>query len=61
MNELIKKRRGKGIDPAMIYLPIRISKEASDFLNAYPNKSAKIREILASYIKQHGETNEKNI
>lgn len=45
--------------PAMVYLPVRISQEVADFFNAYPNKSAKIREVLASYVQQHGETNEK--
>jgi hypothetical protein len=43
----------------MVYLPIRISKEVSDFFSAYPNKSAKIREVLANYVQQNGETHEK--
>lgn len=59
MNETIKRGRGKGVKPAMVYLPVRISKEVSDFFNAYPNKSAKIREVLNSYVKQHGEIDEK--
>lgn len=59
MNETIKRGRGKGVKPAMVYLPVRISKEVSDFFSAYPNKSAKIREVLSSYVQQHGETNEK--
>jgi len=60
MNEVtIKRGRGKGMKPAMVYLPVRISQEVADFFNAYPNKSAKIREVLASYVQQHGETNEK--
>jgi uncharacterized membrane protein YwzB len=59
MNEPTKKGRGKGVRPAMVYLPVRISKEVSDFFNKYPNKSAKIREVLASYVQQHGETDEK--
>ena len=61
MNETVKRGRGKGVKPAMIYLPVRISKEVSDFFSAYPNKSAKIREVLESYVKQNGETNEKEI
>ena len=59
MNEPTKKGRGKGVRPAMVYLPVRISKEVADFFNKYPNKSAKIREVLGSYVQQHGETNEK--
>ena len=61
MNETIKRGRGKGVKPAMVYLPVRISKEVSEFFSAYPNKSAKIREVLESYVKQNGETNEKEI
>lgn len=61
MNETLKRGRGKGVKPAMVYLPVRISKEVSEFFSAYPNKSAKIREVLESYVKQNGETNEKEI
>lgn len=61
MNETVKRGRGKGVKPAMVYLPVRISKEVSEFFSAYPNKSAKIREVLESYVKQNGETNEKEI
>lgn len=59
MNELTKKGRGKGTKPAMVYLPVRINQEIAEFFNKYPNKSAKIREVLASYVQQHGEANEK--
>jgi hypothetical protein len=60
MNEVIQKKgRGKGTKPAMVYLPVRIDQEVAEFFNKYPNKSAKIREVLASYVQQHGETNEK--
>jgi uncharacterized membrane protein YwzB len=58
MNEPIKKGRGKGAKPAMVYLPVRISQEVAEFFNAYPNKSAKIREVLANYVQQNGEANE---
>lgn len=58
MTEPIKNGRGKGARLAMVYLPIRISQEVAEFFNAYPNKSAKIREVLASYIQQQGEANE---
>ena len=59
MNELTKKGRGKGTKPAMVYLPVRIDQEVAEFFNKYPNKSAKIREVLANYVQQHGEANEK--
>jgi hypothetical protein len=59
MNESTKKGRGKGTRPAMVYLPVRISKEVADFFSKYPNKSAKIREVLGSYVQQNGETHEK--
>ena len=61
MNEPTKKGRGKGTRPAMVYLPVRISQEVAEFFNAYPNKSAKIREVLANYVQQHGETHENQI
>jgi hypothetical protein len=53
-----KKGRGRGVKPAMVYLPVRISQEVAEFFNAYPNKSAKIREVLANYVQQQGEANE---
>ncbi len=59
MNETMKRGRGKGVKPAMVYLPVRISREVANFFSAYPNKSAKIREVLELYVKQNGETNEK--
>jgi hypothetical protein len=59
MNEVIpKKGRGKGVKPAMVYFPLRLPIEVMEFFNAYPNKNAKIREVLASYIQQQGEVNE---
>lgn len=59
MNEAVKKGRGKGVKPAMVYLPVRVSKEVSDFFDSYPNRSAKIREVLINFYKQQGEVNEK--
>jgi hypothetical protein len=53
-----KKGRGKGVKPAMVYFPLRLPTEVMQFFNAYPNKNAKIREVLASYIQQQGEANE---
>ena len=59
MNEVTpKKGRGKGVKPAMVYFPLRLPTEVMEFFNAYPNKNAKIREVLASYIQQQGKVNE---
>jgi hypothetical protein len=59
MNEITpKKGRGKGVKPALIYFPLRLPIEILQFFDAYPNRNAKIREVLASYIKQQGEVNE---
>jgi hypothetical protein len=58
MNEVTKKGRGKGVKPAMVYFPLRLPIEVMKFFDAYPNKNAKIREVLASYIQQQGEVNE---
>lgn len=59
MNEVTpKKGRGKASKPAMVYFPLRLPIEVIQFFNAYPNRNAKIREVLASYIQQQGEVNE---
>jgi hypothetical protein len=59
MNEVTpKKGRGKGVKPAMVYFPLRLPTEVMKFFDAYPNRNAKIREVLASYIQQQGEANE---
>jgi hypothetical protein len=59
MNEVTsKKGRGKGVKPAMVYFPLRLPTEVMEFFNTYPNRNAKIREVLASYIQQQGEVNE---
>jgi hypothetical protein len=50
MNEVTKKGRGKASKPAMIYFPLRVSKEVAEFFEAYPNKSKKIREVLEQFI-----------
>ena len=52
MNEVTKKVRGKASRPAMIYFPLRVSKEIAEFFEAYPNKSKKIREVLEQFIQQ---------
>ena len=60
MNDVIKKVRGKGIRDARVYVSLRLDKEVYDFFNAYPNRSAKIREVLANFInKERGNKDEK--
>jgi hypothetical protein len=61
MNDVIRKVRGKAVKPTMIYVSLRIEKEVYEFLNTYPNRSAKIREVLANFInKERGIKNEKS-
>jgi uncharacterized protein (DUF4415 family) len=61
MNDVIKKVRGKAVKPTMVYVSLRIDKEVYEFLNAYPNRSAKIREVLANFInKERGIKDEKS-
>ena len=60
MNDVIKKVRGKAVKPTMVYVSLRIDKEVYEFLNAYPNRSAKIREVLANFLnKERGIKDEK--
>jgi hypothetical protein len=60
MNDAIKKVRGKGVKPTMVYVSLRIDKEVYEFLNTYPNRSAKIREVLANFLnKERGIKDEK--
>jgi metal-responsive CopG/Arc/MetJ family transcriptional regulator len=47
-----KRVRGKGVKPTMVYVSLRVDKEVYEFFNAYPNRSEKIREVLASFINQ---------
>jgi len=61
MNEVIKKVRGKAVKPTMMYVSLRIEKEVYEYLNTYPNRSAKIREVLANFInKERGIKDENN-
>lgn len=57
----IKKRKGRGLGkkPALFCTSLRLPKEVMDYFNAYHphNKQAKMREILADYVKQQGASN----
>jgi hypothetical protein len=60
MNE-VKKVRGKAVKPTMMYVSLRIEKEVYEYLNTYPNRSAKIREVLVNFInKERGIKDENN-
>lgn len=60
MNE-VKKVRGKAVKPTMMYVSLRIEREVYEFLNTYPNRSAKIREVLVNFInKERGIKDENN-
>lgn len=53
-----RRGRGKAVKPAMLYFPLRVEKYVVDFFDEhYPaTRQAKIREVLANFIK--GEVNE---
>jgi len=48
-----KKGRGKGAKPALVYFPLRLEKYVVDYFDKhYPaTRQAKIREVLANFIK----------
>jgi len=55
-----RKGRGPGKKPALFNTSVRLSREVMDYFDQnYPNKQAKIREVLTNYVKsQTGETND---
>ena len=58
MTDEVKQRgRGKGAKPAMVYVSLRLEKEVFEFFNIYPNRSAKIREVLIDYMIEEGYEN----
>ena len=61
MNEVKKKGRGKGAKPALVYFPLRLEQYVVEYFDThYPaSRQAKIREVLANFIK--GEANENNV
>lgn len=56
-DEVKQKGRGKGTKPTMVYVSLRLEKEVFEFFNIYPNRSAKIREVLINYIIEEGYEN----
>jgi hypothetical protein len=64
MDEHLTKRRGRGkaSKPALVYFPLRVSKEVAEFFEAnYSNKSQKIREILEVFINNERGLKDENI
>ena len=61
MNEVKKKGRGKGAKPALVYFPLRLEQYVVEYFDThYPaSRQAKIREVLANFIK--GEANENHV
>ena len=55
MND-VKKGRGVGKIPAMVYISLRVSREVADYFAAMPNKSNAIRAVLNKHVKSQGET-----
>ena len=56
-----KKRRGRGPGkkPTFVHMSLRLPKEVVEYFETFPNKQAKIREVLTNYVKsQTGETND---
>lgn len=63
MDEHLTKRKGRGkaSKPALVYFPLRVSKEVAEFFETnYPNKSKKIREVLEAFINNERGHNDEN-
>lgn len=53
-----KKRQGRGPakKPTFVNTSLRLPREVVEYFNTFPNKQAKIREVLANYVQtQTGE------
>ncbi len=48
--EKFRKGRGPGKKPALISTSIRLPKEVMDYFSLFPDKQAKMREVLAEYV-----------
>jgi hypothetical protein len=58
MTEIKRKPRGLGKKPALQYVAVRLDKHVIEYYDSFPSRSAKMREVLSDYLKQHGEANE---
>jgi uncharacterized protein (DUF4415 family) len=54
-----RKGRGPGKKPALFCTSVRLSKEVMEYFNQHHpnNKQAKMREILADYVRNQGQSN----
>jgi uncharacterized protein (DUF4415 family) len=53
-----KKKRGRGPSkkPTLVNTSLRLPREVVEYFETFPNKQAKIREVLANYVQtQTGE------
>ena len=51
-----RRGRGPGKKPALVNVSLRLPKEVVDYFETFPNKQAKIREVLTNYVEtQTGE------
>ena len=56
-----KKRRGRGPSkkPTLVHVSVRLTREVLEYFETFPNKQAKIREVLTEYLtrQQQGANN----
>jgi hypothetical protein len=45
-----RKGRGPGKKPALVCTSIRLPKEVMDFFSLFPDKQAKMRDVLTEYV-----------
>jgi uncharacterized protein (DUF4415 family) len=51
-----KRGRGPGKKPTFVNTSLRLPREVVDYFETFPNKQAKIREVLVNYVEtQTGE------
>ena len=51
-----KRGRGPGKKPTFVNTSLRLPKDVVEYFETFPNKQAKIREVLANYVQtQTGE------
>ena len=56
-----RKGRGPGKKPALFNTSVRLSKEVIEYFeNNFPNKQAKIREVLTAYVNSQTGANHDN-
>ena len=51
-DELVKRKRGKGKHPAKVHVNLRMPEEVLEFYKRYPSYTAKMREVLTTYVQE---------